>query len=114
MTHARAQVLRAPVSAAHSIAPDHSVRMSGTSFNHTKKTSALDQEESCTPGAASEERKESEDDRHDRQLRIPDAVSERRAIQDSYISATVMPMSRAPGDCVGTATAAGINILRWN
>ena len=29
-------------------------------------------------------------------------------------SATVMPMSRAPGDCVGTATAAGINILRWN
>ena len=84
MTHARAQVLRAPVSAAHSIAPEHSVRMSGTSWNHTKKTSALNQEETCTPGAASEERKESEDDRHDRQLRIPDAVSERRAIQDSY------------------------------
>jgi len=62
--------------------------MSGTSFNHTKKTSALDQEESCTPGAASEERKESEDDRHDRQLRIPDAVSERRAIQDSYTNGT--------------------------
>ena len=58
--------------------------MSGTSWNHTKKTSALNQEETCTPGAASEERKESEDDRHDRQLRIPDAVSERRAIQDSY------------------------------
>eukprot|EP00964_Phaeocystis_antarctica_P066645 scaffold40312_cov100-Phaeocystis_antarctica.AAC.1 len=90
-TLARAQVLTALVSAAHPIAPDHSVRMSGTSVVYPKKTSTLDQDQTSPPGAASEEATEKEDDRHDRLLRIRDALSERDAIRVSYIVAPRAP-----------------------